>query len=141
MLALTKRTFLALALFIVTTSIFAVPNHAAAADASGLIRCGIYNGTWHGDKVKVIIEEVSRNGQFPGLVHFDPNSNWPHAKFEFSGQIGQLDSLTISRINDNCNQVANAGVPCREGRYWVWKGGVTGDGVDGVYPFELEIPR
>ena len=49
--------------------------------------------------------------------------------------------LTIRRVKDGWNQVARTGVPQIDGKCWVWKGDVTGDGLDAPLPFDLHIPR
>jgi hypothetical protein len=89
--------------------------------------------------VKVIIEEVCRDGSFSGIVHLDQSSNWPDARFDFSGRIGRDGSLTMTRIKDGCGQVATAHL-CPEGRALVWRGEVARGNLDHPYPFELRIP-
>jgi hypothetical protein len=135
-----NKSLLSAALFLAAAT-FLRPSPAAADGPGGLISRGVYDGVWHTDKVKVIIEHVSRDGAFSGVVHFDKASRWPDAKFNFSGQIGPRDALTIQREKEECDQVAQAGTPHREGRYWVWRGAVTGACLDGPYAFELRIPR
>jgi hypothetical protein len=135
------KVMLAAVALLSATAWVTTPGIAAADGHEGLIARGVYDGIWHTDKVKVIIEKVSRDGTISGIVHFDKTSRWPDAKFNFTGQIGGRDALTIQRDPDDCNQVAHAGPPEREGRYWVWRGEVSGDGLDRPYAFELRIPR
>jgi hypothetical protein len=134
-----NRLLTALALLITTACV--LPNAAEAANRNEIISRGVYDGVWHGGKVTFSIEKVNRDGCFSGIVHFDLSSPWPDAKFDFTGQIGRGDSLTIRRVKDGWNQVAVTGSPRIESRCWVWKGNVTGDGLDTPLPFEIHIPR
>jgi hypothetical protein len=135
------RPLAALALLVGFAIPFAAPNEAAAAGRNEIISRGVYDGKWHGDKVTFSVEKVERDGCFSGVVHFDAHSNWPDAKFDFTGQIGKGGSLTIRRVKDGCDQVARAGTPRVNGKCWDWAGDVTGDGLDRAYPFELHVPR
>jgi hypothetical protein len=129
------------ALALLLTASFALTGEAAAAGRNEIISRGVYDGTWHGGKVTFSVERVDRDGCFSGTVHFDPRSPWPDAKFDFTGQIGRGDSLTIRRVKDGWNQVARTGTPRIDARCWVWKGTVTGDGLGAPSPFEIHIPR
>jgi hypothetical protein len=140
MLTNTKALLAATALLVAAATAL-LPGTTAAAGPDGLITRGVYDGVWHTDKVKVIIEHVSREGAVSGVVHFDRASRFPDFKFSFTGQIGRRDGLTIQRDRAEYDQVAHAGPPHREGGYWVWRGAVTGDGLDRPYAFELRIPR
>jgi Uma2 family endonuclease len=64
--------FTALALVILV-----YPLTAAADDRDEVIRPGVYHGVWHTDKVKIIIEEVDRDGTFSGQLKFDKESRFP----------------------------------------------------------------
>ena len=129
-----------LALALVITP-FALPSATEAAGRNEIISRGVYDGTWHGGKVVYNVEKVDRDGCFSGTVHFDLSSPWPDAKFTFAGQIGRGGSLTIRRVNDGWNQVAQTGIPEISGKCWVWQGSVTGDGLATPLPFELHVPR
>jgi hypothetical protein len=104
------------------------------------IRPGIYTGRWHSDKVRFIIEEVSSDGTFSGVVHFDKTSNFPDALFVFTGEIGRQNSITIKRDPNNDKQVSRAGEPRREEGNLIWVGETKGDDLDKPYVFELRIP-
>jgi hypothetical protein len=120
----------------------------AAASANegdrGLVRKGVYEGIWHTDPVKIIIESVDRDGTFKGEIHFDPNGRWGDVRAPFTARLGMDDSLTMSR--DDCvpsgscvsDQIARTGRPELRGRAIVWKGNVKGP--DFTSPFELRIP-
>jgi hypothetical protein len=140
MLSQILRRSAVLAALIVATTLSALPGSARADERESILRPGVYAGEWHGGQVKVIIENVGRDGAFDGIVHFDQSSKWPDARFDFSGKIGRRESLTITRIKDGWNQVAQTGEPKRSGRMLVWKGEVSGDGLDSPLPFELRIP-
>jgi hypothetical protein len=139
MTASISRSFAPLALLVAFA--YVSPNEAAAAGRNEIISRGVYDGTWHGGKVTFSVEKVDRDGCFTGTVHFDPKSPWPDAKFDFTGQIGRGGSLTIRRVKDGWNQVVRTGVPQIDGKCWVWKGDVTGDGLDAPLPFDLHISR
>ena len=113
---------------------------AQADDPGFVVRPGMYEGQWHGDKVRFVIEEVSGAGTFSGVVHFDKRSRFPDALFVFTGEVGRHKSLTIRRDPNNDPQVANAGEPRRERGVLIWEGGTTGSDLDQPYPFELRIP-
>ena len=83
------------------------------------LKPGEYNGLWHGDKVKFIVEKVSRDGKFSGIIHFDPKGRWGDVKTEFTGKIGLRDSIVIKRPDSE--QEARAGAPKHEGKFWLWK--------------------
>jgi hypothetical protein len=137
---LTRLPF-ALALLLATLAALAMPRAATAADNRlPELRSGIYDGIWHTDKVKFIVEEVCPDGQFSGLVHFDKSSRWQDYCFRFNGQVGRRGVLTLTRVGDNCTQIARTDAPCREGRAEVWRGDVAGDGLDRPLPFELRMP-
>jgi hypothetical protein len=116
---------------------FALPGQAAD---NQLLSTGVYDGIWHGDKVKIIVERVAADGCFSGVVHFDRNSAWPGFKFDFSGRVGGRDTLTIQRM-DGCNQVAQTYTPVVDRQGWVWQGRVTGEGVPEPMQFEMHVPR
>jgi hypothetical protein len=134
------RLPLALALLLATFVTLALPRTAAADERGPDLRPGVYEGIWHTDKAKVIVEDVYPDGQFTGLVHLDPSSRWPNYCFLFNGQIGPRGKLTLTRVGDNCTQIARTDAPCREGRAIVWRGDVAGDGLDRPLPFEMRIP-
>jgi len=140
MLARSARRSFAPVLFFAVAMGMALPVFADARDNGTALRPGVYSGKWHGDKVKIIVEEVCRNGTFSGIVHFDQASNWPDARFDFVGQIGEHGSITITRVKDGCPQVARTGAPCLEGRTLVWHGDVSEANLDRPYPFELSVP-
>ena len=71
----------------------------------------MYEGQWHGDKVRFIIEEVAGDGTFSGVVHFDKTSRFPDYLFVFTGEIGRHKSITINRDPNNDQQTAKAGEP------------------------------
>jgi hypothetical protein len=141
MTALNNRLLTALALFLVGTCAVALAGTAAAEDRDDVVYKGVHDGVWHGGKMKLSVEKVTRAGEFSGTVHFDPKSPWPDATFTFQGRIGRDDSLIIRRVNDGWDQVVRTGPPRREGDYLVWKGEVTGDGLDKPLPFELRVRR
>jgi hypothetical protein len=122
-------------------AVLAQPLTASADERNAPIRPGVYDGVWHTDKVKIIVEEVGKDGTFSGSVRFDKDSRWPDYRFDFNGQIGRRDELTITRVGDNCTQVAHASAPRQEGRSLVWKGDVAGDGLDRPYAFEMCVPE
>ena len=140
MLTQSKRFPFALALLLASLAALSLPMVATADDHCQELRPGIYAGIWHTDPVKVIVEEVGPDGRFTGLVHFDKSSRWPDYCFRFNGQIEQRGVLSLTRVGDNCTQVARTDAPCREGRSIVWRGDVAGDGLDRPYSFELRIP-
>jgi hypothetical protein len=127
-------------LSVLAVAVLALPLTASADERNTPIRPGVYDGVWHTDKVKIIVEEVCKDGTFSGSVRFDKDSRWPDYRFDFKGQIGQQDELTITRVGDNCTQVANASAPSREGRSLLWQGDVAGDGLDQPYSFEMRLP-
>jgi hypothetical protein len=141
MTAFRTRLLATVTLLIAGIYAWGLPKEAAAAGRNEIISRGVYDGKWHGEKVTFSVERVDRNGCFMGTVHFDAHSNWPDAKFDFTGEIGRGGSLTINRVKDNCNQVAHTGAPQINGRCWVWHGDVSGDCLDRCYPFELHVPR
>jgi len=104
------------------------------------IRPGIYTGRWHSDKVRFIIEEVSSDGTFSGVCHFDKTSNHPDALFIFTGEIGGHNSITINRNPNDDKQVSRAGEPHRAEGSLVWVGETKGADLDRPYVFELRIP-
>ncbi len=140
MLGSQMRLPLGLALLAATAAFVAQPGVARADDLDIVIRPGVYEGLWHGDKVKIIIEEVSRDDTFSGVVHFDKTSRFPDALFLFTGESGRHKSITIKRDPNNDPQVAHAGEPRREKGSLIWEGEVTGEDLDKPYPFELRIP-
>jgi hypothetical protein len=119
--------------------LFASPGSSHADDRDLVFRPGVYQCQWHGDKVKIIVEKVHGDRTFSGSVHFDKSSNFPDARFEFTGKIGRHESITITR-EANCPQVARAGEPRRENGHMIWKGEVSEGNLDKPYPFELRIP-
>ncbi len=125
--------FTALALVILV-----YPLTAAADDRDEVIRPGVYHGVWHTDKVKIIIEEVDRDGTFSGQLKFDKESRFPDFRCDFTGKIGKDESITITR--SDCAQTAETKHPKREGRTLIWKGEVSGEYLDQPYSFELCIP-
>jgi hypothetical protein len=129
-----------LALLAGAAVLLAQPGTASAHDDPCVVRPGVYDGKWHGDKVKFLVEKVSRDGCFSGIVHFDAASNWPDARFDFVGQVGPRESIIVRRIKDNCAQVGRSSGPCREGGTLVWRGTVSEGNLDRPYPFELRIP-
>jgi hypothetical protein len=140
MTARLTRLPLALALPVAALAALSLPRTAAAADLSAELRPGIYEGVWHTDPVKVTVEEVCPDGRFSGVVHFDKSSRWPDYLFNFNGQIGRRGVLTLTRVGDNCTQVARTDAPCHERGQVVWRGEVAGDGLDRPLPFELRVP-
>jgi hypothetical protein len=136
---LTRLSF-TLALPLATFIALTMPRVAAADDRCPELQPGIYDGIWHTDNVKVIVEEVCQDGRFTGVVHFDKSSRWPDYTFNFNGQIGSRGVLTLTRVGDNCTQVARTDAPRREGHALEWRGDVAGDGLDRPLPFELRIP-
>src|SRR5262249_25941657 len=118
----------------------ALPGAARADDRDFAVRPGIYDGQWHGDKVRFILEDVAGDGSFSGVVHFDKTSRFPDALFVFTGEIGRRKSITIRRDPNSDAQVAEAGEPRREKGVLVWEGETTGNDLDMPYPFELRIP-
>ncbi len=133
------QRFSTLAVLTAAIAFFAVPGFASAEERAHL-RPGVYPGTWHGDKVSIIVEKVSTDGTFSGNVHFDPSSRWPNYRFDLAGVLERNGSITIRRVNDNCDQVAHTSAPRRMGKDLAWCGQVTGAGLDGAYPFELRMP-
>jgi hypothetical protein len=101
---------------------------------------GIYPGRWHSDSVRFIIEKVTAEGRFSGVVHFDKSSRFPDALFTFTGEISPHGTIHIDRDPNNDPQVSKAGEPRREGDKLVWVGETTGPDLDMPYPFELRIP-
>jgi hypothetical protein len=130
----------ALALLFAAFATVAMPQTADADERCPELRPGVYDGIWHTDPVKFIVEEVCPDGRLTGMVHFDKSSRWPDYCFHFNGQVGRRGVLTLTRVGDNCTQVARTDAPCREGRVLVWHGDVAGDGLDRPLPFELRIP-
>jgi hypothetical protein len=112
---------------------------AWADDIEFVIRPGVYHGQWHGDNVKIIIEEA-RDKEFSGIVHFDKDSRFPDAIFMFTGEIGHHKKLTIKRDPNNDPQEAKTEEPVKHEGHIVWKGETTGADLDKPYPFELRIP-
>jgi hypothetical protein len=141
MLAPKNRLLTVLALLLAGTCVVALAGPAAAGDRDDVVYKGVFDGVWHGGQMKLSVEKMNARGEFSGTVHFDPKSPWPDATFLFSGRIGRDDSLTIRRVNDDWDQVARTGPPRREGDYLVWKGEVTGTGLDKPLPFELRVRR
>ena len=141
MLARLARLSLVPALLLSLVAALAAPGAAQAADSRvpGL-RPGIYDGIWHTDQVKVIVEEVCPDGRFSGVVHFEKSSRWPDYCFNFNGQVGRGGALTLTRVGDNCTQVAHTDAPCRERGAVVWRGDVAGDSLDRPLAFELRMP-
>jgi hypothetical protein len=134
-----SRPFTAFTLFAVAVCALALSSEAPAAGRGGLINKGVYSGLWHGDQVKIIVEKVSRDGKFEGVIHFDPKGRWGDFKANFCGTIGARDSIVIKRLD--CGQQSVAGAPRREGRALVWKGDTMGEGLDRAYRFEMRVPR
>jgi hypothetical protein len=139
MLGSQMRLPLGLALLTAAAAFIGQPG-AARADEPDVVRPGMYQGQWHGDKVLFIIEEVSGDGTFSGVVHFPKTSRFPDALFVFSGEIGRHRAITIKRDPNNDPQVSKAGEPRREKGALIWEGETTGDDLDKPYPFELRIP-
>jgi hypothetical protein len=135
---LTRRSTL-LALLTASLAFFALPG-LASAGANIRLKPGVYDGIWHTDKVKITIEKVFPDGKFTGNVHFDPSSRWPNYRFDLEGCLERNGSVTIRRVGDNCNQVATTAPERGEGRNLVWRGSVSGDGLDRPYAFELKVP-
>jgi hypothetical protein len=111
-----------------------------AAAAAFFARPGMYEGQWHGDKVRFIIEEAAGDGTFSGVVHFDKTSRFPDYLFVFTGEVGRHRSLTIKRDPNSDPQEAKAGEPRRVKGALIWEGETTGNDLDMPYPFELRIP-
>ncbi len=101
-----------------------------------LIRTGVFNGLWHGDKVQIVVLRVNGDGSFTGDIHFDPNGRWGDVRCGFTARLGNNDSLTMTR--DDCPQTALTGRPDRHGNTIVWRGSIALDNVR--HPFELRIP-
>ncbi|HEV3259317.1 MAG TPA: hypothetical protein VG013_20795 [Gemmataceae bacterium] len=141
MLARLARLSLAPALLLAALAALAMPTTASAADNRvPELRPGICDGIWHTDQVKVVVEEVCPDGRFSGVVHFAKSSRWPDYCFNFNGQVGRRGALTLTRVGDNCTQVAHTDAPCRERGAVVWHGDVAGDGLDRPLAFELRMP-
>jgi hypothetical protein len=136
---LTHLSF-ALALPLATLAALALPRTASADERCPELRPGIYEGIWHTDPVRVIVEEVCPDGRFTGVVHFAKSSRWPDYSFNFNGQVSRRGVITLTRVGDNCTQVARTDVPCRERGEVVWRGDVAGDGLDRPQAFELRVP-
>jgi hypothetical protein len=113
--------------------------HAHAEPPS--VKKGTYNGMWQGGKMKFTIEKVSDAGKFSGVVHFDKESEWPNLKFDFTGEIGPENALTIHRVNDEWDQVVTVKVPSGKGKERAWKGTITGKGTEEKKKFELHMPE
>ena len=135
-----KRLLLALGLLAAVAALVAPATAARADDDDNVLRPGLYEGQWHGDKVRFIIEEVAGDGTFSGVVHFDKTSRFPDYLFVFTGEIGRHKSITINRDPNNDQQTAKAGEPRREKGSLIWEGETTGNDLDKPYPFELRIP-
>lgn len=136
---LTRLSFVA-ALLLAAVATLALPPAAQASGRRAPELCpGIYDGIWHTDPVKIVIEEGGADGHLSGVVHFAKSSRWPDYIFNFNGQVDRRGSLTLTRVGDNCTQVAHA-EGRREGRSLVWRGDVAGDGLDRPLPFELRMP-
>jgi hypothetical protein len=138
--AMIKFSTPSLPLVLLVFTLVSWDNPVRADDLDLVIRPGVYHGQWHGDKVKIIIEEVGRDEKFSGIVHFDKESRFPDAIFLFTGEIGHHKKLTIRRDPNNDPQVARTEEPTRHEGHLVWKGEVTGEDLDKAYPFELRIP-
>ena len=142
----TKRLTTALMLTCVPLALLALPGFASAEQPERTkLRKGVYDGIWHTDPVKVIIEKVENNGSFTGEIHFDPNGRWGDVRAGITGELDQNGAITISR--DDCpaptTQIAKAPRPELKGRALVWKGEVTlsyGDAPSEQYSFELRMP-
>src|ERR1700679_1985415 len=85
-----------LAVALLTAAAFALTG-TAAAQPNVIITKGVYDGLWHGDKVKFIVEKVTRDGKFSGVIHFDPNGRSGDVKAEFNGEIGYREAIVIRR--------------------------------------------
>jgi hypothetical protein len=135
-----KHLLLALGLLAAAAAFIAPTGVARADEPDAVMRPGMYEGQWHGDKVRFIIEDVAGDGTFSGIVHFDKTSRFPDYLFLFTGEIGRHRSITINRDPNNDPQVAKAGEPRREKGTLIWHGETTGNDLDQPYPFELRIP-
>ena len=141
MLARLAHLSLVPAFCLATLAALASPGAAQAADRRvPELRPGIYDGIWHTDQVKISVEEVCADGRFSGVVHFAKSSRWPDYCFNFNGQVERRGTLTLTRVGDNCTQVAHTDAPCRERGAVVWRGDVAGDGLDRPLAFELRMP-
>jgi hypothetical protein len=133
-----KRLITALALATAPLVLIAAAGLASAAQPDvRLVRPGVYNGLWHGDKVKFIILKVHGDGSFSGDIHFDPNGRYPNFRCGFTARLGNNNSLTMTR--DDCAQTAVTGRPDLYGNTTVWRGSVALD--NNRYAFEMRIPR
>jgi len=132
------RPLFVLAPLAAVVAILAQPLTATADDRDEVIRRGVYDGVWHTDKVKIIVEEVHKDGTFSGQLKFDKESRFPDFRCDFTGKIGRRDAIAITR--SDCAQTAEAGSPRRERGELVWKGDVTGEYLDQPYRFELSVP-
>jgi hypothetical protein len=139
MLARIARLTLALLMAAAPMAFFALPGIASADARDYPIRKGVYDATWHTDKVQIIITKVERDGTFVGELRFDPEGRWGDVRTGIKGQLHNDDSLDITR--DDCDglQGARTGKPERTRRGLVWKGEVKGP--DFTSTFELWIPK
>jgi hypothetical protein len=120
------------------TAVFALSGMAGGP--GGMIKKGNYNGLWHGDKVKFLVEKVSKKGKFSGVIHFDPKGPWANTTSVFTGEIGPKGEIVIQRPDSQ--QVSRAGAPKRGDKNWQWTGETTGKGLEkGGYRFDLQIPH
>ena len=139
MLVSQMRLPLALALLAGTAAFVARPG-VARADDSDVIRPGMYEGQWHSDKVRFIIEEVAGDGTFSGVVHFDKTSRFPDALFVFTGEIGRHGSHHHQEGPEQRPASVQSRRTTREKGTLIWEGETTGDDLDKPYPFEPRIP-
>ncbi|HJZ55062.1 MAG TPA: hypothetical protein VKE74_08885, partial [Gemmataceae bacterium] len=89
-----NRSLLVLAPLAAVVAVMAQPLTASAADRDQMIRPGVYDGVWHTDKVRIIIEEVGRDGTFTGQLRFDKDSRFPDFRCDFTGVISRRGAIT-----------------------------------------------
>jgi hypothetical protein len=136
MLARIKRLTVALVLA-APLALLAFPGGASAdVRDRGQVRTGVYEGTWHTDRVQIIITRAHRDGAFVGELRFDPRGRWGDVRTGITGRQFPDGSITVTR--DDCPQTARTRPPQRRGRATVWEGEVTGP--DFTSNFELRIP-
>ena len=99
-----------------------------------------YDGLWHGDKVKYILEKVHKDGTFSGVARFAKDSRWPDQTMAFTGKLSDDGSITINRKDEP--QTSEAKKPKTEKGRLVWEGRTTGKDLDPKekLPFELRVP-